>query len=230
MSIKKCAFNLISMRSFLTCKNITDHSTRERERQKRACCRVSRATDWCITAPQMEWGRVRKRNTSMLCGIWLLVKMIAVLKSWELWRSITAEGMGVGKKDKDRHATCGIWFYHHQAVSQSSAQEAVTVPISHPVFDGPVHALYCNRQTTQPTLRAIVVQISPLVPKALVCFYPRGRVMFWQLRLVSDHIKTPVNGDSKSTPVLSLSSSLRLHWENRKQGRSPVPKVSLGEA
>ena len=217
---------------FLAWKNITDHSTRERERQKRACCRVSRATDWCITAPQMEWGRVRKRNTSMLCGIWLLVKMIAAQKSRELWRSITApqRGWGLGRKRKTDMWNMILSFYHHQAVSQSSAQEAVTVPISHPVFDGPVHALYCNRQTTQPTLRAIVVQISPLVPKALVCFYPRGRVMFWQLRLVSDHIKTPVNGDSKSTPVLSLSFSLRLHWENRKQGRSPVPKVSLGEA
>ena len=108
MSIKKCAFNLLSMGSFLAWKNITDHSTRERERQKRACCRVSRATDWCITAPQMEWGRVRKRNTSMLCGIWLLVKMIAVQKVGS-FEEVSLHPRGDGGWEERKRPTCYLW-------------------------------------------------------------------------------------------------------------------------
>ena len=138
-------------------------------------------------------------------------------KSREFWRSITApqRGWGLGRKRKT-----DMWNMILSSSSSLSVLSTGSCYRSHfsPSFWWSGASLYCNRQTTQPTLRAIVVQILPLVPKALVCFYPRGRVMFWQLRLVSDHIKTPVNGDSKSTPVLSLSSSLRLHWENWKQG------------
>ena len=46
--------------------------------------------------------------------------------------------------------------------------------ISHPVFDGPLTGCTTTLRGTQypPTLCAVVVQISPSVPKALVCFQP----------------------------------------------------------
>ena len=96
---------------------------------------------------------------------------------------------------------------YHQA--PTSAQETVTVAISHPVFDGPVHALHCNRQPTPPplpTLRAIVVQISPTVPKALVSLYPRvlATLEGWFLTTLRLWLM-----DDSTTPVPSLSSSLK---------------------
>ena len=61
-------------------------------------------------------------------------------------------------------------MYHQQNLS--SAQEAVTAAISHPVFDGPL-----SFYTVVPTTNTSRHCGQNFVPKALVCFQPR----LWQL-------------------------------------------------
>ena len=94
----------------------------------------------------------------------MLGKMIAVQESGALKKShCTTDRMRGEKKEKK------LWNMIVSSSALSSAQEAVTAAISHPVFDGPLAA---------PTLQyfdvptAIALQISSLVPKALVCFQP----------------------------------------------------------
>ena len=129
-----------------------------------------------------------------------------------LWNRIAGKMIGAQESGALKKYHCTTWLRRKRRqmlvwntiVSSSRlspAQEAVTVVISHPLFGC---KLLCAQYFQPPTLGAIAAPNFPFSSQGS-CVFP---AQLWQLRLVSDRINTPVNGNS--TPVLSFS--LRLHW------------------
>ena len=111
-----------------------------------------------------------------------------------------------------------VWNTIVSSSSLSTAQEAVTLwPFLTQFLM--VRWLSAHYNTSRyPTLCAVVVQISLLVPKALVCFQPSCGNWGWFL--------TTLRLRLMATPHRCFPSPLGLHCQHWRQGRSTVPKIS----